>query len=69
MDATLTDRRPRLWTIRVNEKERLAWHRLERTLICGCIRCGDADRGERLDELITVSIARIAKLGDQICER
>jgi len=69
MDTTLTDRRPALWAARLHEQERLAWHRLNRHMICGCTRCGDADRRERLDELITVCLARIADLEEQICGR
>jgi len=67
--STLTDSRPALWTARRNEQERLAWHRLERTTICGCVRCGDQSRGQRIDELIAVCIARIAELEDRICDR
>lgn len=69
MDATLTeDRRYALWTARGHEKERLAWHRIVRSTICGCTRCGDADQGERLDELIAVCLGRIAELEDRICD-
>jgi hypothetical protein len=57
-----------LWTIRRNEKERLAWHRLELALICGCTRCGDADRGDQLTEMISVCVKRIAQLEDRICD-
>lgn len=66
--STLTDRRYALWTARLHEQERLAWHRLMRPTICGCIQCGDADQVQRLDELIAVSMARIADLEDQICD-
>lgn len=53
---------------RRRETERLALLRAELLRICGCTRCGDADRGAELTYLIAKSQLVIAELTDRICD-
>ena len=66
---TLTDPRLHAWTQRRVALDKLALMRVYRASICGCQRCGDADRIEELDALITRAVEAIAELSDQICTR
>jgi hypothetical protein len=72
---TLTDRlQHKLWIqcavrARRAHQDRVAMLRIARANICGCDRCGDADRGHELDVLIQLSIERVAELSDQITDR
>ena len=68
MTTTLTDPRPRLCQLRHYETNRLALLRAERTSICGCLRCGDEDRGSELNILIALCRLHIAEYEDRICE-
>jgi len=65
---TLTDRRPALWVARRHQLDLLAMNRAARSAVCGCTRCGDQDRGQELDVLITLSLARIDEISNQICD-
>lgn len=68
MLTVLADRRPALCAARRHEQDRLALHQTARSAVCGCIRCGDEDRGQELDYLIRLSLARIGQLTDRILE-
>ena len=66
---TLTDQRPRLCRLRHYETSRLVMLRAERASICGCLRCGDEDRGHELNVLIELCLLHIAEYENRICER
>ena len=40
-----------------------------RGTLCGCFHCGDADRFEEIDALITRATEAIDELSNRICER
>jgi len=66
---TLTD--PGLldaWKQRKVAVEHLALLRLYRHSLCGCSRCGDADRIEELDALIARAVEAVDELTDAITD-
>ena len=68
MTITLADPRITLWERRKTTLEKLAALRMYRGALCGCTRCGDADRIEELDSLIAQAIKWISVCNDRICD-
>lgn len=67
--TTTLDRRPALCAARRHQLDLLAMNRAARQAVCGCSRCGDQDRGQELDVLIKVGLARIREIEDRICTK
>ena len=68
MTTTLLDPRLALWEQRRTTLVKLAELRMFRGALCGCTRCGDADRIEELDSLVERAVEQIAELNDRICD-
>lgn len=54
---------------RLYEKDRLAELRASRAKVCGCWRCGDADKGAEVDTLIRKSVELLDAATNKLCER
>ena len=64
----MPDPRLHAWQQRKIAVEKLALLRLYRHSMCGCLRCGDADRIEELDALIARAVEAVDELTDAITD-
>jgi hypothetical protein len=61
--------RTTLWQHRATTIRQLAALRVLRAHTCGCPRCGDGDRGTKLDAQIKVAAARIEDYSERLSRR
>jgi hypothetical protein len=61
--------RKALWLQRRQETERLVQLRASRAKVCGCLRCGDADKAMEFDTLIRQSVTLLDAATNKLCER
>ena len=69
MTTALADTKVALWGQRKTAMTKRATLALFRGTLCGCTQCGDSDRIEEIDALITRATEAIDELGNRICER
>jgi hypothetical protein len=60
--------RTTLWQNRATTIRQLAALRVLRAHTCGCPRCGDGDRGTKLDAQIATAVERVADYSTRILE-